>query len=142
MGKFIATKVFTAYLGPVDNIPIEKKLCTYYAANRETIILETNNSIYLCDNMDDLLINPIQSGELVVRVNTRPKCYYMDDPSAQLVSFLDGTTIPVLYDGVLLYLRIIILSKYLVQNCRRLKLSSRDPWDTFLLNSHFLIWNH
>ena len=69
------------------------------ATNSETVILEAQNSIYLCDNMDDLFLNPFQAEELGVRVDTRPKRYYTDDPSAQLVSLPYETTMVVLYDG-------------------------------------------
>ena len=52
--------------------------------------------------MDEFLLNLIQAEEVGARVDTRPKRYYLDDPLAQLVSFPYGTTIPILYYGVLL----------------------------------------
>ena len=73
--------------------------------------------------MDDLLLNPIQAEEVGVRFDTCPKRYYPDDPSAQLMTFPDGKTIPVLYDAALLYLTIIMLTNYEVQNCRIIQLS-------------------
>ena len=44
---------------------------------------------------------------------------------------------PVLYDRTLLFLTIISPTKDEVHNCRRLKLISIDPWDTFLFNVHY-----
>ena len=87
--------------------------------------------------MNDSFLNPTQAEEVDVWVNTCPKRYYLDDPSSQLLSLPDGTTMPVLYDGVLPCLPIRRSAKYDVQNCRRMHLSSRDPWDPFLLNGHF-----
>ena len=40
--------------------------------------------------MDDLLLKHIQAEEVGVWVNIHTKCYYLDNPSAQLVSFPDG----------------------------------------------------
>ena len=68
--------------------------------------------------MDDLLLNPIQADEVGVQVDTRPKRYYPYDPSEQFVSFLDGTTMPVFYDGLIPNLPIIRTNKDKVHNCR------------------------
>ena len=136
MGKFITAKVFTTDLGFIENIPIVNVLYDYDAANGETITLEENNSFHLCDNMDDLLLKPIQSEEVGVQVDTHPKRYYPDDPISQLVSFPDQTTIPVFYDGVLLYSPIIRPTKDEVHSCRRLQIISGDPWDPLLLNDN------
>ena len=122
MVKFITSKGFTIYLCSLVNIPIENVLYSYDAENGKKIILEAKNSIYLFDNMDDSLMNPIQVEEVEVRVDTRPKRYYPDDRSKQLVSFLDGTKTPVLYDGDRPYLPIIITNKDEVHNYRRLKI--------------------
>ena len=73
--------------------------------------------------MDDLLLNYIQVEEVSVRVDTRTNLYYPDDPSAKLVTFPDGTTMPVFYDGALMYLKVISLNKDEVQNCRKIQLS-------------------
>ena len=45
----------------------------YDAENSETITMELKKSIYPCDNMDYSLLNPIQSEEVGVRFDTRPK---------------------------------------------------------------------
>ena len=60
MRNFITEKVFTTALGSLDNFSTASILYAYDAANSEIIILEENNSIYLCDNMNDLLLKPIQ----------------------------------------------------------------------------------
>ena len=72
-------------LGSLENIPIEFVLYDYDAANGETIILEAKNSNELCDDMYDLLLNPIQDEEVHVRVDTHPKSYYTYDTLSQLV---------------------------------------------------------
>ena len=135
-GGFLSAKGFTTDLDYLENIPIANVLYAYDAANDETIILEVNNSIYLCDKIDDLLLKPIQSEEVGVQVDTCPKRYYPDDPISQLVSFPDQTTIPVFYDGVLLYSPIIRPTKDEVHSCRRLQIISGDPWDPLLLNDN------
>ena len=87
--------------------------------------------------MSDSLMNPIQAEEVDVRVDTRPKCYYPHDIGCQSLTFLDGTIIPVLYEGVLPYVPVRRPTKEEVHSCRRLELSSRAPWDPFLLDGHF-----
>ena len=136
-GGFLNAKGFTTNLGYLDNIPIANVLYAYDAANDETIILEVNNSIYLCDKIDDLLLKPIQAEESGIRVDTCTNRYYPDEQSVQVVSLLSGTTIPVLYDGVLLYLKIIRPTKDTVHNFRRLQIISKYPWGPFLLNDNF-----
>ena len=134
MGKFISARGFTMDLGSLYNIPIAIFLYAYNAANSKTIILESYSSIYLCEKIYDSLLNPIQAEKVGIRVDTRPKPYFMDDPSEQLVSFTDVTTMSVVYYGLLMYLPIRILTKDELHICRRLQLSSRYPWYTFLLN--------
>ena len=136
MGKFITLRGFTTALGSLDNLPIADVLYAYNEENGEIIILKAKKSIYLCDKMDELLIKPIQSEEVGVQVDTRPKRYYPDDPISQLVSFPDQTTIPVFYDGVLLYSPIIRPTNDEVHSCRRLQIISGDPWDPLLLNDN------
>ena len=92
--------------------------------------------------MDDLLLNHIQYEEVGVRVDTCTKRYYPDDTLEQLVSLQDGTTMPVLYDGVLPYLPIVRPTNYEVHSFRKLDISSRDPWYPFLFNGVFLVRNH
>ena len=53
------------------------------------------------------------------------------------MSFIDGTTIPVIYDGYLTYLPIRIPTKDEVHNCRILHFRSGYPWGYFLLNRNF-----
>ena len=72
--------------------------------------------------MDDLLLNTTQSEEVCVWVDTCLKRYYLYNPSEHLVSFLDETTMPVLYNDALPYLPIRIPTKDEVHNCRRLQL--------------------
>ena len=68
MGKFMTAKAFTMALVYLYNILIKNVLYAYDAEKCETMILEAKNSIYLCDNMHDLVINPIQAEEVSVWV--------------------------------------------------------------------------
>ena len=66
-----------------------------------TLLLEHNNTIYLGEDMDDSLGNPIQSEEYGVQVDVHSKKDYPDKDSAQNVRFSDSTSILKLHDGVL-----------------------------------------
>ena len=136
-GKTVTATGFTSSLGSMANLPIANVVYAYDALDGTVILLECNNSIYLGDSMTDSLMNPIQAEEVEVRVDTRPKRYYPNDIGCQSLTFPDGTIIPVLYDGVLPYIPIRRPTKEEVHHCRRLEMSSRYPWDPFLLNGEF-----
>ena len=136
MEKFITARGFTTDICYLDDLPISNFLYNCDSVNGETILLEAKNSIYLCDKMDDSLLNPIQAEEVGVWVDNLPKRYYLYDLSAQLVSFMDGIKIPFLYDCSLPYLTIRRPTKDEVHNFKRLQLSSRDTWGPFLFNGN------
>ena len=136
-GKTVTATGFTSSLGSVTNLPVANIVDAYDATDGTVILLECNNSIYLGVKMSDSLMNPIQVEEVGVRVDTRPKRYYPYEVGCQTLSFPDGTVIPVLYEGVLPYIPIRRPTKEEVHNCRRLELSSRVPWDPFLLDGEF-----
>ena len=49
------------------------------------------------DNVIYSLDNPIQCEDIDVRVDLRPKVYYINMNNAKSITFLDGTPIPVEY---------------------------------------------
>ena len=81
--------------------------------------------------------NPIQSEECGVQVDTRSRKYYPNESSAQSVQFSDGTTIPILYDGVLPYIPVRRSSPDEIEHCPRYVLSSKDDWDPFMIEGSF-----
>ena len=102
-GSLVTATGFTSSLGKMENLPIANVVYAYDSRNGSTILLESNNCIYIGDAMKDSLVNPIQSEEVDIRMDVRPKRYYPNDPLAQSVIFPDGTVIPVEYDNVLPY---------------------------------------
>ena len=68
--------VFSSSLGKLDNLPNAQVLYAYNHEDGSVLLLEHNNKIYLCDAMQDSLSNPLQSEEVGVRVDLRPKHYY------------------------------------------------------------------
>ena len=137
VGKTVTATGFTSTLGSVPDLPVANVLYAYDTSEGTVIILECNNSIYIGDKMQDSLMNPIQAEEVDVRVDTRPKRYYPHEIGCQCLTFHDGTIIPVKYDGVLPYVPVRRPTKEEIHSCRRLELSSRTPWDPFLLDGHF-----
>ena len=84
--------------------------------------------------MVDSLSNPIQSEKAGVGVDLRPRYYYKSEEYAQtIISFPDGTIIPVLYDGALPFILVRRPTPSKIENCRRLQLTSRDDWDPYHL---------
>ena len=137
VGKTVTATGFTSTLGSVPDLLVANVLYAYDTAEGTVLLLECNNSIYLGDKMGDSLMNPIQAEEVNVRVDTRPNRYYPHEIGCQRLAFPDGTIIPVLYEGVLPYVPVRRPTKEEVHSCRRLELSSRAPWDPFLLDGQF-----
>ena len=81
-GLLVTATGFTSSLGKMENLPIANVVYAYDSRNGSTILLESNNCIYLGDEMQDSLINPIQSEEADIRMDVRPKRYYPNDPLA------------------------------------------------------------
>ena len=136
IGKYVNASGFSSSLGSLKRLPVANVLYAYDAIDGTVLVLESNNSIYMGDKMNDSLLNPIQAEEVDVRIDIRPKRYY-SDPHAQTISFSDGTTLPVLYHGVLPYIPIRRPTQEEIHSCRRLSLSSKDAWDPFLLDGSF-----
>ena len=82
-GKIVNATGFTPSLGALNGLPIAHVVYAHDTLDGSVLLLECNNSIYLGDNMADGLINPIQCEENGVRVDTRPKVYYLSSVSAQ-----------------------------------------------------------
>ena len=136
-GKTVTATGFTSALGTMSNLPIANVVYAFDAPDSTVILLECNNSIYLGDKMDDSLVNPIQAEEAGVHIDLRPCRYYPPDIGCQQITFPDGTILPILFDGVLPYITVRRPTKDEVQNCRRLAMTDREPWDPFILDGSF-----
>ena len=136
-GKTVSASGFSPSLGSLSNLPLVNAVYAYDAQDGTVILLENNNAIYMGDQMEDSLLNPIQAEEIGVRVDTRPTRYYPDDIGCQSMLFPDGTIIPIEYDGVLPYIPVRRPTKEEVHHCRRLTLSAREPWNPFELSGQF-----
>ena len=101
LGKTVIATGFSSSQGKLDDLPFSYFLYAYDHVERSVILIEHNHTIYMGDNMDDSLSNPIQSEEAGVGVDLRPKYYYKDENHAQTITFPDDTIIPILYDGSL-----------------------------------------
>ena len=136
-GKLVNATGFTPSLGSMRSLPIANVVYAHDTLDGLVLLLECNNSIYLGDDMTDSLLNPIQCEEFGVRIDVRPKVYYPSSSSAQTLVFQDGTTLGILYDGVLPYIAVRRPTKEELQFAPRRTLTSRDLWDPFLLGGSF-----
>lgn len=136
-GQTVTAQGFTSTLGTLKNLPIADVLYAYDCEDGRTIIIECNNSIYMGTDMEDSLMNPIQAEENDVRIDVRPKAYYPEVSTAQTVTFNDGTIIDVKYDGVLPYIPIRCPTKIEIDECERVTLTQKTPWDPFQLSNSF-----
>ena len=141
MDKMVTASGFMQELGALTYLPVANVLYAYNTPYGETLILESNNTIYLGEKMEDSLINPIQAEEIGVQVDTRPQRYYPDIWTAQSLSFPDGTVIKLKYNGVLPFIPIRRPTQDEIHNCRRFPLNSKDPWDPFLFDGNFSMVN-
>ena len=133
LGKTVTVTGFSSSLRKLDNLPFAHILYTYDHAEGSVILIEHNNTIYMGENMDDSLSNLIQSEEVGVGVDLRPKYYYKDEEYAQTITFPDGIIIRILYDGSLPFISVRRPTPNEIENCRRLQRTSRDDWNPYHL---------
>ena len=74
------------------------------------------------------LDNPIKCEVIFVIIDLPPKVYYQNKNNSQLINFLDGTSIPFEYDGVLPCIAVRRPTKYEVENCEIIALTSKLYW--------------
>ena len=81
--------------------------------------------------MIDSLDKPIQCEDNYVKVDLRLKVCYPNNNNAQSITLLDGTSIPVEYDGMLPCIAVRKLTNYKVENCERIALTSELDWESY-----------
>lgn len=136
-GTSVNASGFSHSLGTLKNLPLANVLYANDTLDGRNLILEHNNVIYLGDNVNDSLSNPIQSEEYGVRMDLRPKKHYASEVSCQTVTSSDGTVLPILFDGVLPFIPIWRPTPDEIQYCERHSLTSRDLWDPFSVEAGF-----
>ena len=105
-GKNVTATGFKSSLESLSNITIADIVYAYDAPDGTVLLLECNNLIYFGHKKSNSLLNPIQSEEVGVRVDTQPKRYWPNDFGCQSLHLPDGTNITVLYEVVIPYIPI------------------------------------
>ena len=101
-GQTVQATGFTSSLGSMGaELSMANVLYAYDFEDGEVFILEHNNTIYLDDKLSHSLANPMQSKLNGIQIGLHPQHFYQDDATAQRIEFPDGTTIPILFDGLL-----------------------------------------
>ena len=136
-GKLVTATGFSSSLGSMKNLPMANVLYAYDKSDGRTIILEHNNTIYLGGDMDDSLANPIQSEEVGIRIDLRPKKYHTQATEAQTITLVSGEVIPIQYDGVLPFIPIRRPTSEEIEHCQRVQLTSKFDWDPFSTTGTF-----
>ena len=104
-GRSVTANGFSPSLGNLENLRIANVLYAYDMNDGNTILLENNNTIYMGHNMTDSLLNPIQCEDNDVHIDVRPQKFYPKiTDEVQRITFDDGFSIPILYNGVLPYI--------------------------------------
>ena len=83
------------------------------------------------DNMIDYWANLIKCEDNDVRVNLRPKVYDKNNNNKQSTNLQDGTSIPIEYYGVLPWIAARKPTKYQVESCEKIALTSKFDWDPY-----------
>ena len=81
--------------------------------------------------MVNSLTNPIQCEDNDVRIDLRPKFYDPNSNNAQSINFSDGTSIPVYYNEVLPCIYVRRPTKYEIENCDQITLTSKFDWNPY-----------
>ena len=124
---------FSSSLGKLENLTYTHVLYAYNHEDGSVLLLEHNNTIYLRDAIQDGLSNPIQSEEIGIRIDLRPRLYYSEDFQTQTITFPNGTVLPILYEGVLPFIPVRRPTSSEIENSMRLELTSRDDWNPYHL---------
>ena len=77
------------------------------------------------------LANPIQCEYNDMTIDLRPQLYNPNNNKLQLINLPDGTSTPVEYDGVLPCISVNKPTKYEVENCEKISLTSKFDWDPY-----------
>ena len=83
------------------------------------------------------LDNPIQCEDNALRVDLRPKLYDPNNNNSQSINFPYGTSIPVDYYGVLPWIAVLKPTKYEVENCEWIALTSKFYLDSYVKGGSF-----
>ena len=81
--------------------------------------------------MVDSLAYPIHCKNNYVRVDLRPKLYDPNNNNAQSITFPYVNSIPVEYNGVLPCIAVYKSTKYRVENCEGIALTSKFDWGPY-----------
>ena len=141
IGKMVTAMGFLPSLEKLENLTYAHVLYAYDQEDGSVLLLEHENTIYLGDAMQDSLSNPIQSEEIGIRIDLRPKLYYSEDSHAQTINFPKGMVLPILYDGVLPFIPVRRPTPFKIENSMRLELTSRDDWDPYHLQNKWAAVN-
>ena len=94
------------------------------------VFLEHNNNIYMGDNMIDSLANPIQCEDNYVRFELRRKLYYPYNNNAHFITFPDDFN-PSWVQWIFPCITVHKPTKYEVENCEQIALTSKLDWDAY-----------
>ena len=141
IGKPVTVMGFSSSLGKLENSAYAHLLYAYDHDDGSVLLIEHNNTIYLGDTMQDSLSNPMQSEEISIRIDLRPRHYYDENCQAQTITFPNGMVLPILYEGVMPYVPVRRPILFEIENSTRLVLTSRDDRDPYHLQNWWAIVN-
>ena len=88
-------------------------------------------------DMIDSFTNPIQCEDNYVRVDLRPKLYYPNKNNSHSIPFPDVDSIVVEYNSVIPGIVVCRPTKYKVENCEQIFLTSKFDWDPYVKGGSF-----
>ena len=141
IGRTVTAMGFSSSLGKLENSAYAHLLYAYDHDDGSVLLIEHNNTIYLGDTMQDSLSNPMQSEEISIRIDLRPRHYYDENCQAQTITFPNGMVLPILYEGVMPYVPVRRPILFEIENSTRLVLTSRDDRDPYHLQNWWAIVN-
>jgi hypothetical protein len=116
------------------NLKIANVAYAYDSPNGQVLILVMNQSIYGGAFMEDSLLQPYQCLPNDVQIDTRPKCYFPEEPTAQTVT-IEDKVLPLHFHGPLPFLHVRRPTKEEFNTCPHYNLTSSDEWDPYNLLS-------
>ena len=105
--------------------------CVHLVKKMELLSFLKNDTTYMGDDMIDSVDKPIKCKDNYVIVGLCQKVYYPNNNKAQSITFSGGNSIPVEYNGVLPCIAVYKSTKYRVENCEGIALTSKFDWGPY-----------
>ena len=130
-GQVAQVSGFSDSMTPMKDIPIVKAALAYDIPDTgEVVILIINQALYFDNNLSHILLNPNQMRSNNVTVDDVPR-HLSSKSSHSIIVHDENLTLPLKLNGVISYFNARTPTKYEIENCPHIVLTSSEEWDPY-----------